>query len=292
MLTAECSRKVNRMDHQDQFSPVPDQVQPSGHRQADVPAAGVRSETPTPNLLWGILIQPVHTLTYLRDHPQRTWLAPVILAILLVVAQALVIVPVANQAATEGLEEQLAQMPAEERARIEERMGRGTNLPLLAGTALISGLIGLWVRWLFRAGAIHLFSLGLGGRNRFNQVFSMVVWTWMPLLMRSLLQTLNIAFSGTLPTHRGLAAYLAALGQPLPTGAHYALLSQVQLDLFALWNLMLLASGVLIVTELSRAKALLVTVGYWVLATALSLIPVLVGQLFLSRFPTLGGAGG
>lgn len=266
------------MDYQDQFS--------------DVPAAGVRSETPTPNPLWAIFYRPVYTLTYLRDHPQRNWLTPVILTILLVVAQALVTVPVANQAAAERLEGQLAQIPTEERAQIEERMAQRANLPLLAGTALISGLIGLGGRWLFRAGAIHLFSLGLGGRNRFNQVFSMVVWTWMPLLMRSLLQTLNIAFSGTLPTHRGLAAYLAALGQPLPTGAHYALLSQMQLDLFALWNLMLLALGVLIVTELSRVKALLVTAGYWALATALSLIPILVSQLFLSRFPVLGGAGG
>ena len=266
------------MDHQDQFS--------------DVPITEGHQETPPPNLLWDILAQPAHTLIYLRDHPQRTWLAPVILAILLVAAQALVTIPVANQVATERLEGQLAQISAEERAQIEERMGQGPNLPLLVGTALISGLMGLWVRWLFQAGAIHLFSLGLGGRNRFHQVFSMVVWTWMPLLMRSLLQILTIAFSGTLPTHRGLAAYLAALGQPLPTGVHYALLSQVQLDLFALWNLTLLALGVLIVTELSRAKALLVTAGYWVLATGLSLVPTLVGQLFLSRFPMLGGAGG
>lgn len=264
------------MDHQNQSTDVP---------------TGVRSEIPTPNLLWGIIVQPVRALTYLRDHPRRNWLAPVILAILLVAAQSLVTIPVANQAAAERLEEQLDQIPAEERAQIEEQIGQGANLPLLAGTALVSGLIGLWVRWLFRAGAIHLFSLGLGGRNRFNQVFSMVLWTWMPLLMRSLLQTLNIAFSGALPTHRGLTAYLAALGQPLPAGAHYALLSQMQLDLFALWNLMLLALGVLIVTELSRAKALLVTVGYWVLATGLSLIPTLVGQLLLSRFPMLGGGG-
>jgi hypothetical protein len=281
-----CSRKANRMDHQDQSSPGPDQM------QGDVTATGVRMETSTPNLLWGILIQPVKTLTYLRDQSQRTWLAPVILAVLLVIAQSLVTVPVANQAATAQMEEQLAQMQIEEAAQIEGRMDRGARLPLLAGTMLVSGLIGLWMRWLFRSGAIHLFSLGLGGRNRFSQIFSMVVWTWVPLLMRSLLQTLSIAFSGTLPTHQGLAAYLAALGQPLPAGTPYALLSQTQLDLFALWNLMLLALGVLIITELSRAKALLVAAGYWALATGLSLVPTLVQQFFLSRFPMVGGSGG
>ena len=274
------------MDYQDQSSTGPDLG------QVDITTTGVPSGTARPNLVWGMLVRPVRTLTYLRDHWQRTWLAPVLLAILLVVAQSLVTVPVAEQAATARLEEQLGQMPVEERAMIEERMSRGTSLPLLAGTTLVSGLIGLWIRWLFRSGAIHLFSLGLGGRNHSGQIFCMVVWTWVPLLLRRLLQTLSIAFSGTLPTHQGLAAYLAALGQPLPVGTSYSLLSQVQLDLFVLWNLMLLALGVLITTELSRAKALLVTAGYWVLATALSLVPALVGQFFLSRFPMLGGSGG
>lgn len=266
------------MADQDQFS--------------DAAATEARLEIPTTNLLWGILVQPVQTLSYLRDHPQRIWLAPVILAILLVVAQALVAIPIASRPTAQRLEAQLAQMPAQERAQVGARIIQGANLALLAATAVLTGLIGLCVSWLFRSGAIHLFSLGLGGRNRFDQVFSMVVWTWVPLLMRSLLQILNIAFSGTLPIHRGLAAYLAALGQPLPTGVHYDLLSQVQMDLFVLWNLMLLAAGVLIVTELSRAKALLVTVGYWVLATALGLIPTLLGRLVLSRFPMLRGLGG
>lgn len=258
--------------------------------------AGVRPGALTTNPLWGILVQPARTLTHFRDHPRRSWLAPAILAILLVVAQSLVTVPITNQATAEQVEEQRptgtvgAQMPPEERAQVEGRMDQRSNLPLVAGTAIVGGLIGLWVRWLLRAGAIHLFSLGLGGRNRFNQVFSMVVWTWVPLLIRSLLQTLTIALGGTVPTHRGLAAYLAALGQPLPTGIQYTLLSQTQLDLFVLWNLLLLALGVLIVTGLSRGKVLVVTAGYWVLATGFSLIPSLVQQFFVSRF--LLGPGG
>lgn len=259
---------------------------------SDIAAAEAQQEASTPNLLWGIFAHPAHALTYLRDHPQRSWLAPLILAILLIVAQGLVTAPIAAQMAADRLEEQLAQMPADQRAQFEGRLAQGPNLTLLAGTALVTGLIGLIVRWLFRAGVIHLFSLGLGGRNRFNQVFSMVAWTWMPFLIRSLLQTLNIAFSGTLPTHRGLSAYLAAIGSPLPTGTQYVLLSQVDMDLFVLWNLALLGLGVLIVTGLPRIKALLVTAGYWVLATGLSLIPTLAGHFFMARFSMLGGAGG
>ncbi len=274
------------MDNRDQSSSVPDQG------QADVAAVDIAEEPSTPNPLWGILVHPVHTLTYLRDLPQRTWLAPAMLAVLLVLAQSLVTVPVANRAASAQLREQLAQMQVEEGAQIEGPMDRRPNLVPRVATMLAGELIILWVRWLVRSGAIHLISLGLGGRNRFHQVFSMVVWTWVPLLIRSLLRTLNIALSGTLPAHQGLAAYLAALGQSLPTGASHTLLSSTQLDIFVLWNLMLLALGVLIITGLPKGKALFVTVGYWALATALSLAPILVQQLFLSRFLALGRPGG
>jgi len=274
------------MDHQDRSSSATSQA------QADVAVAELPEELSFPYPLWGIVVHPVQTLTHLRDLPQRTWLAPAILAVLLVLAQSLVTVPIADQAVNAQLEEQLAQMQVEEQAQIEVPIDQRANLPLRGVTMLAWGLIVLWVRWLARSGAIHLLSLGLGGRNRFNQVFSMVVWTSVPLLIRSLLQTLSTAFTGTLPAHEGLAAYLAALGQPLPTGTSHTLLSSTQLDVFVLWNLMLLALGVLIITGLPRGKVLFVTAGYWALATALSLAPALVQQFFLSRFGALGGPGG
>ena len=57
-----------------------------------------------------------------------------------------------------------------------------------------------------------------------------------------------------------------------------AFLSKV--DLYLLWNLALMAIGVAVVTHLPRRKAVLVTLGVWLLLTALSLVPVLVSGLF------------
>ena len=255
--------------------------------QYEFPDAG-GMETPPEiagsDLLQHIILQPVQALTYLQYHPQQTWFVPVVLAILLVIAQALVTVPVASGAATQQLQKQLAQVPAEERAQIEQRLAQGNNMVLSAGTAIVTGLIGLWLHWLLRTGVIHLVARRMGGRHNLNQVFGVVVWTWIPQLLRGLLRTLSIAFSGTLTAHQGLSAYVAALGQRLPIGTYYALLSSAELDLFVLWSLMLLALGVLIVTELPRAKALIVTAAYWGVATALTLASTIIGQLFSSRF--------
>ena len=81
------------MDDQDRSLPGFDQA------QAEVAATGERSQTSSPNLLWGILARPAQTLTYLRDQSQRTWLAPVILAILLVI----LVLPHFNQLAGKQL---------------------------------------------------------------------------------------------------------------------------------------------------------------------------------------------
>ena len=54
-----------------------------------------------------------------------------------------------------------------------------------------------------------------------------------------------------------------------------ALLSKV--DLYWCWNIWLLVLGVMVFVKLSRKKALLVTLGLWLLFTLPSLLPVLVG---------------
>jgi hypothetical protein len=51
-------------------------------------------------------------------------------------------------------------------------------------------------------------------------------------------------------------------------------------DLFWIWNLILLVIGVTAFTRLPRRKAVLLTLGVWLLLTAASLLPALVGGLF------------
>jgi hypothetical protein len=55
------------------------------------------------------------------------------------------------------------------------------------------------------------------------------------------------------------------------------------MDLFLVWNLILLVIGVVVVTRLSRSKAILVTLVVWVLLTALNLVPTLVSSLFAQQ---------
>jgi len=116
------------------------------------------------------------------------------------------------------------------------------------------------------------------------------VWTWLPYVLRGLLKTAYILVSGELIVNPGLSGFVQgnhptgetvlvppSLGQTVLQ----ALLGQV--DLFLFWNLTLLVIGVMVVARLPRRKAALVTLGVWLLLTALGLIPAIAGGLFAQQ---------
>jgi hypothetical protein len=117
-----------------------------------------------------------------------------------------------------------------------------------------------------------------------------VVWAWLPYGLRGLLQTLYILLSGQLIVNPGLSGLVRsepsvgeAVLAPPSAGQTFLTTFLSRIDLFLVWNLILLVIGVAVTTHLSRRKAALVTLGVWVVLTGLSLLPALVGGLFAAQ---------
>jgi hypothetical protein len=130
----------------------------------------------------------------------------------------------------------------------------------------------------------------LGGRSTFGQMFPVVVWAWLPYALRGLLQTVYVLASGQLIANPGLSGLVQneqAISEMVvaPPGAGQTLLVAFlsRIDLFLMWNLILLMIGVGVTTRLSRRRSVLVTLGVWVLLTALGLLPALIGGLFAAQ---------
>lgn len=252
------------------------------------------------HLLWGIVAHPRVTLEYLNEHGGRSWWLPSLLGLLLVILPIVVSAPITARQARETIlasQEQMGEqfgegMSAEEQAQMEEQMMSAMASPLITVVFPAGGgVIGRVVSWLAWAGALYLAGVALGGRSTFGQMFRMVVWAWLPYVLRGLLQTTYILASGQLIANPGLSGFVQdnrpveemvfmppSLGQVV----FAAFLSNV--DLFLIWNLILVVIGVVVTTRLPRRKAALVTLGVWALLTAFSLIPVLVSGLFARVF--------
>ena len=246
-------------------------------------------------LLWGILVQPRATLAHLDEHQARTWWVPALLAVLLVVLPILVSAPISMEQAREALlvtqeqleERQGIELSAEQQAQMESM---ATSPLIIVVFPTVLRVVGQIVSWLAWGGALYLAGIALGGRSTFGQMFRVVVWTWLPYTLRGSLQTAYILLSGQLIANPGLSglvqdsrpiAEVVAAPPSLSQMLLVALLSKV--DIFLFWNLILLVIGVRVVTRLPWRKAILATLGVWILLTALSLIPTLASGLFAQQ---------
>jgi len=247
-----------------------------------------------PHLLWGMIGHPRATLEYLSGHTGRTWWAPAALAVLLTILPIIAAAPLSTRQRREAIAvareqqgERQQEMSAEEQAQMEQAMSVAAS-PLITTVFPAAGsAVGTVVGWLLWAGTLYLAGTALGGRSTFGQMFRTVVWAWIPYTVRGLVQTAYILVSGQLIQNPGLSGF--AQGGPSadevvissPSLGQIALRTLLgRIDLYLFWNLALLVLGVMAVTRLSRRKALLLTLGVWLLLTAVSLVPSLVGGAF------------
>lgn len=240
-----------------------------------------------PRLVWGVLVRPRATLEVLNQQGQRAWWLPAALVALVLVLPIVVAAPLSAQQAREALavtQEQWGSQMSPADASQMERAASIVSSPLITVVfPSVGGLVGLVVVWLAWASALYLLSLAVGGRSNFGQMVRMVVWAWLPYALRGLLQSIYILATGQLIAHPGLSGLVAddrALSEVVlaPPSLGQMLLTSFlsRLDLFLVWNLALLVVGVGVVARLPRQKALLVTIGVWLVITVLGLLPALV----------------
>jgi hypothetical protein len=243
------------------------------------------------SLLWGIIRHPRNTLEKISEQGGRSWLIMAILAMVLVVLPILVTAPITARTAQEAIQAQL-QVQAERGQAVSPDMQQqvsqiATNPLFTIVLPAISGLIFLWIGWLVWTGALHLVSTISGGSNRFGQMWQVVVWSWLPFTLRGLLQAIFILASGEVITNPGLSGLVGnnssvtqLIATP-PSAGELALRSFLgRIDLFLVWNLALLVIGVVAAARLSWKKAVLITLGVWLVFTLLGLAISVIPSLF------------
>jgi hypothetical protein len=248
--------------------------------------------------LWGVIVRPRATLAHLSAHGARSWWLPALLVVVLTAAPLVVSAPITARQARESILEAQDQM-AEQRGQTltdeqrEQIVSIGASPLITTVFPTVGAIVGLVVSWLAWAGGLYLAGMALGGRSAFGTLFRTMVWTQVPFALRGLVQTIYVLVTGQVILNPGLSGFVGrdlgaegVVAAPPGLGqlALQGLLARV--DLYMIWNLVLLVIGVRVVTQLSRRKALLMTLVVWLLLTVLSLAPAIVGGLFSRQ---LGG---
>jgi hypothetical protein len=127
---------------------------------------------------------------------------------------------------------------------------------------------------LAQATLLYFMALVSGGELTFGAMFRLSVWSRIPMAIGSLVQAGFIAFAGRLIQYPGLSFFVAT-GDLMQDARNPLFVLLGSLDLFWLWHLLLVMLGVAVVAHFSRAKALVLTLVYGVLALAITVLPML-----------------
>jgi len=250
--------------------------------------------TPRPGLgglLVGIFIRPRRTLRAIAEHNGQGWWIPLLIMLALTVTVAAVSGPLQAK----EMREQIAKMqdgqtrPGQQQGdpeQMEQTLNFATSPVFTVVFPAATGVIGLVIGWLIQAGLLYLSATVLGGRTRFGALWGITLWAAMPFAIRGLLQTSFITLSGSIIKNPGLSGLIERPnGDPLaalqiPTG-QLALISALgQIDLFVIWNLVLLIIGLKVAAGFSARKAALIIIGFWLLGAGANILAAIAGASF------------
>lgn len=229
------------------------------------------------------LFKPRQAFPKIIGAPSTAWLTPILILTATVLLRVLIqgAVQQAAMSSAMTMPEDFEYYSAEQQAQFQQ----GASLvsgPLF--TIVIPGvlaLLGVWIGWLVFGGLMHLALTLLGGRNATATTIGMVAWANLPFAVRDVVRGLYMMASNSIIQSPGLSGF-AAMGS-IP----YAFLALV--DIYIVWNVLLLFIGVHTGYGLSRGKALaavLIVVGLAVLfQTGVGSIGALLGG-------AMGGGGG
>jgi len=243
------------------------------------------AEVPAPRPVWGMLVsivdRPADTFAALLAHPRWKWILPLALGLLVAVASAWVVAPHSARIAEQATMQQFTQsgMSPEEAQDMMAQTARFRTPLFLGISSAITGAIGLVIVWVAAAAVLYFVSLVAGAEFNFGATFLVVAWSNLPIILRSLVQTVIIGVTGRFPVYSGLAA-LQTTGDTLKDSANpmIALLSFA--DVFWLWHIFLLVIGLAVATKFSRRKAFFIVLVYALLSIGLSVGLTMLGASF------------
>lgn len=114
---------------------------------------------------------------------------------------------------------------------------------------LVGAWTALWLGWVVFAGLLHLGSTLLGGRGSMQGALNLVAWGSLPFAIRDILRVVFMLLTGHAiisPGFSGFASEKLFISQLL-----------ARTDIFLIWNIVLLVSGLAIADKLPKGKSLM-----------------------------------
>jgi hypothetical protein len=221
----------------------------------------------------GVLLRPARTMRAIAAEDRSVWQIPMILLTLLTLALVIVASPLRQQAAQAmpaepppGFEYMSPEQQQQYMAAQASASGSTQTLVFPA----VGGVLGLWLGFLVFGGLMHLILTMLGSRGTSASAFNLVGWAALPLSIRAVVQLVYMLTAHRLIAAPGLAGFIAA---DATGAAAFGRVMLAMVDIYLLWQMVLLWVGAWASGGLSKRKAASGVIIAMLIYLALSALP-------------------
>jgi len=210
-------------------------------------------------LLWGRLLQvvihPRTTLAWVVEQERAVWLTPLLLISLAALLQVLATGTIRREMAMSG---EVALPPGFEyyapsqQAQFYQAQAATTSATFVYVLPAAGALLTAWMGWLFTGAGLHLALTLVGSRSTSASTLNLAAWAGIPFAARSLVRAAFIYFAHRLIASPGLGGFAPAGAEGLAVVAA-VLLGLV--DLYLIWHVLLLVTGVRNLPGATASKA-------------------------------------
>ena len=223
-----------------------------------------------------ILFRPRATMRRIVENAHPTSRTPLTLVVLVAVIHALVAGSIRAAAAAAGevsLPQGFEFYTPEQQAQFMQAATATNNTTFNYVLPAAGAALGVIVLWLLIGGLLHLVLTLFGGRGTSRSALNVAAWSFIPLLLRYVIQIVAMLMTDSLVASPGLAGFAPA-GEGFFNAFLAGILSHV--DIFLLWQIVLLWIGVHLSSRLPLLKSLLAVLATMLIVLALRALPAAV----------------
>jgi hypothetical protein len=197
-------------------------------------------------------IHPQKTIEKIVEQEKPVWLTPLTILSGLILLAGLIAGPIRRNAILTGasIPANFQYYSADQQSQFLSAQSTQSSSLFTVIFPIIGGLLGLWITWFLLSAILHMSLTLAGSRSKSLRFYNLVGWAMLPIAVRQIIQILAMLIGHTVVNNSGLSGFVTGTG-----GAAFLAGILGQIDLFFLWELVLLYMGVHALSGLSKQKA-------------------------------------
>lgn len=221
---------------------------------------GTKSKRQKLNFKWTLplFLRPSKTIGEIVAQEKPVWLTPLLILSVLALIVVLIGAPIQRGGTQMGAElppDFEYYSPEQQDQYIQAQSNQSSPLMLYV-FPFLSGLLKIWVPWFLLSIILYLSLTLAGSRASSTRSYNLVGWSMLPLALRMLVQIGVMLFSRSLVTAPGLAGFIAS--DASGAGPYFRSLLGF-IDIYFIFQVVLLILGAMQLSSLSRTKAVVAT---------------------------------